>query len=181
MKRLPISLAVAAVAVFAVAATVAAAGPTPAPTPDQVRARDTIPTVLGLSHDAIMDLRQDGLTLTEIAERQDVDPQKLSDALVAQWSARIDARVANEALTVAEAATLKAQLTVQAKALLNNAELGGMQGAAVGAGPGAAGAARMGNGAHTGDGARMGNGARMGGAGAGSGSGTCDGTGPIAK
>lgn len=165
MKRLTISLTVAAFAILATVATVAAAGPAPTRAPDQVRARDTIPTVLGLSQAAVMDFRHDGLTLAQIAVRQKIDPQKLIDALVAQWGARIDVRVTNRALTTAEAATLKAQLAVQAKALVNQATPGGMRGAAVGAGRGAMGGARMGGGA--------GSGYR-----GGSGNGTCDGTGP---
>ena len=112
MKRLTISLAVAALAILAVVATVAAASP--APTRHRSRSRcgraTRSRTILGLSQAEVMELRQDGLTLAQIAERQKVDPQKLIDALVAQWSARIDARVANGAITTAEAATLKAQL-----------------------------------------------------------------------
>ena len=165
MKRLTISLTVAAFAILATVATVAAAGPTPMRAPDQIRAREAIPTVLGLSQAAVMDLRHDGLTLAQIAVRQKVDPQELIDALVAQWSTRLDVRVTNGALTTAEAATLKAQLAVQAKALVNQATPGGMRGAAVGAGRGAMGGAGMGAGA--------GSGYR-----GGSGSGTCDGTGP---
>lgn len=168
MKRLATSLTIAAFTILTAVATVSAASPTPTPAPDQVRARDTIPTIVGLSRAEITDLRQDGLTLAQIAERQGVDPQKLVDALVAQWNARIDQRVANGALTVAGATTLKAQLAVQAKAMVNQATPGGMRGSAVGAGPGAM------RGAGTGRGMGMGMGARAGG----SGSGICDGTGP---
>jgi hypothetical protein len=173
MKRLTISLAIAGLAVLAVVATVSAATPTPSPAPatDQVRARDTLPAILGLSQAQIMELRQDGLTLAQIAERQKVDPQKLIDALVAQWSERIDARVAYGALTADEAAALKTQLALQAKAMVNQAAPGGMRGAAVGAGPGSANGAGMGRGA--GMGAGVGQGFRAGG-----GTGTCDGTGP---
>ena len=99
MKRLSLALAGAALAILAVAATASAAGPTPSPAGDQLRTRDTIPAVLGLSQAELMDLRQDGLTLAQIAERQNVAPQKLIDALVAQWTLRIDARVQNGGLT----------------------------------------------------------------------------------
>lgn len=169
MKRLTISLTIAAFTILAVVATVSAASPAPTQAPDQVRARDTITTILGLSQAEVMDLRQDGLTLVQIAERQKVDPQKLIDALVAQWSARIDIRVSNSALSAAEATTLKTQLAVQAKAMVNQATLGGMRGAAVGAGRDAMGAAGMGRGSGMGHGAGMGNPG-------GTGSGTCDGT-----
>jgi hypothetical protein len=176
MKRLTISLAIAGLAALAVVATVSAASPTPPPTPatEQVRTRDTLPDVLGLSQAEIMDLRHDGLTLAQIAERQKIDPQVLVDTLVAQWSERIDARVANGALTADDAAALKTQLALQAKAMVNQAAAGGMRGAAVGAGPGAA--------ARGGSGAGMGRGAGVAGGGmgyrAGGGTGICDGTGP---
>jgi len=163
MKRLSLSLAGAALASLALAAAVSAAAPTPGTTGDQVRARDTVPAVLGLSWEEVAKLRQSGLTLGQIAERQSVDPQKLIDALVAQWSVRIEARVQNGALTGDEAASLKAQLTLRASAMVNQAPLGGMRGIAVGAGPA--------------------NGNRMGAGAAGanrtaSGTGSCDGTGP---
>lgn len=162
MRRLTISLAAAALVILAFVATVAAADPTPTPARDQVRAHDTVATILGLTQAQIQDLRQDGLTLAQIAERQKVDPQKLIDALVAQWTVRIDARVANGGLTAAEATTLKSQLELRAKAMVNQAPMGGMRGQAVGAGPGAMGGAGMGRN----------------GSGAGNGSGTCDGNGP---
>ncbi len=162
MKRLAIPLAVAALAILALAATVSAAGPR-TQARDQVQAQTTLTTILGLSQGEIVAMRQEGLTLAQIAERKNVDPQRLTDALVAQWTARIDARVANGALTAAQAAELKAQLAVRAKAMVNQATVGGMRGAAVGAGPGAA--APRGNGA----------GPR---AGRGSGNGVCDGSGP---
>ncbi len=115
-----------------------------------------------------MELRQQGLSLAQIAERQKVDPQKLIDALATQWSARIDARLAAGAITSDQAKTLKANVAVQAKAMVYQVTLGGMRGAAVGAGP---------NGATRGTGA---GGAGMAGTGrggmmraAGAGNGTC--------
>ena len=94
--------------------------------------------ILGLTQAAISDLRQDGLSLAQIAERQKVDPQKLVDALTKQWTARIDVRVQNGALTTAQATALKAQLATRAKDMVYRTTLGGMQGAAVGAGPASA-------------------------------------------
>ena len=174
MKRLTIALTIAAFAILAVVATVAAAGPTltPAPATDQVRTRDTMPAVLGLSQAEIMALRHDGLTLAQIAERQQVDPQVLVDGLVAQWSERIQARVAVGALTADEATALKTQLALKAKAMVNQATTGGMRGAAVGAGPNVNGTAGQGAGRGAGNGGGMGT------DGAGGGTGTCDGTGP---
>ena len=159
MKRLAISLAIAGLAVLVVVATVSAAGPR-SQAANGVGDRGTIAAILGLTQAQVMDLRQDGLTLAQIAERQKVDPQKLIDALVAQWTVRIDARVQNGALTTDEAAQLKTQLELQAKAMVNQATPGGMRGAAVGAGPGAMGGHGYG-----------------GGMGAGRGNGTCDGSG----
>jgi hypothetical protein len=167
MKRLSISLAIAAITVLTVVATVSAAGPMTRAR-DQVQSQTTLSTILGLTSAEVMELRHDGLSLAQIAERQNVDPQKLIDALVAQWSGRIDARVSYGALTTDEAAKLKEQLGLQAKAMVNQTTLGGMHGAAVGAGPGAPG---NGNGYGGGMGAGRG----------GHGHGICDGSGPGAS
>ena len=145
------------------AATVVAAGPTPTPSPATTQARDTVPAVLGLTQAQVQALRHDGLSLAQIADKQKVDPQRLVDALVARWTSRIDARVANGALTGDEATKLKAEVQTQARSMVNQVTLGGMQGAAVGAGP------RNGAGRGTGT---AGMGPR------GTGTGTCDGTGP---
>jgi hypothetical protein len=122
--------------------------------------------VLGLSQAQVQALRHDGLSLSQIAVKQKVDPQRLVDALVARWTSRIDVRVTNGALTADEATRLKAEVPTQARSLANKVTLGGMQGAAVGAG-------RQ-NRAAGGSGSRMGQGPR----GTGTGTGTCDGTGP---
>jgi len=138
-------------------ATVAAADPTPSPSATPVVRTGTVATVLGLSQAQVQDLRHDGLSLAQIATQQKVEVQKVIDALVARWHDRIEARVASGALTPAEAAKLQTQLTTQAQTMVSKTAPGGMQGAAVGAGP------RNGNG---------------GGAGNGNGTGACDGTGP---
>ena len=122
---------------------------------------DVVATILGLTNAQIQDLRHDGLSLAQIAVKQGVDPQKLVDALVAQWSGRIDYRVSTGALTAAEAATLKSQLAVRAKDMVDQTTLGGMHGAAVGAG------SSQGQGRGAGQGR------------AAAGSGTCDGMGPM--
>lgn len=166
MKKLPMAFGGAALAILALAATVAAASPSATPTagsPAQARERGadgTLTAILGLTQAQVMDLRQDGLSLAQIAERQKVDPQKLVDALAAQWTERIDARLALGAITSAQATDLKSQVQLRAKDMVYKTTTGGMRGVAVGAGPGAGG--------------RMGAGAR----GAGTGTGTCDGTGP---
>ncbi len=165
MKRLTISLTLGALAVLAIATAVFAAGPHMGANA-QGQAQTTLTEVLGLTHDEIADLRQDGMTLAQIATREGVDDQKLIDALKAQWSARIDARVAYGALTADQGTELKAQLETRAKDMVNQATVGGMRGAAVGAGPA--------NGAGNGYGNGNGNGAGRGG----HGNGACDGTGP---
>ena len=172
MKKITVILGGASLAILMLAGTVAAAGPSPSPSPTVVQARDreAIPLILGLTHDQVMDLRQDGSSLAQIAERQKVDPQKLVDALKVEWTERIDARVASGAITAARASQLKTQLDVQARAMVNKTTMGGMRGAAVGAGPGAG---HMGAGGA--GGGRMGAGAGSGGMGMGSGD--CGGTG----
>ena len=194
MKKLIGSLGVASLAVLALAATVAAAGPGsgqaaaqaqgqaqagtqsraqgPAPAETGTRARgqgasaggDVVATILGLTNAQVQDLRQSGLSLAQIAAKQGVDSQKLVDALVARWSTRIDSRVSTGALATAQATALKSQLALKAKDMVNKTTLGGMQGAAVGAGPGQG----------------QGRGAGQGRA-AGAGSGTCDGTGTMGR
>ena len=146
------------------AATVVAAGPTPSPSAATTQTRDTVPAILDLTQAQVQALRHDGLSLAQIAEKQQVDPQRLVDALVARWTSRIDVRVVNGALTADEATKLKAEVQTQAKSMVNQVALGGMQGAAVGAGPG--------SGAGRGSGVGGGPGPR------GTGTGTCDGTGP---
>ena len=136
----------------AVTAPAATSAPAIAPS----AANGTIAAILGLTDAQVMAYRQQGLSLAQIAARQNVDPQKLVDALVAQWSVRIDALLAAGAITSDQAKSLKANLAVQANAMVNQTTLGGMRGGAVGAGPngtmrGMAGAG-MGNGAMAGAG-----------------------------
>lgn len=172
MKRLTIALVVGALAVLAVATAVAAAGPR-TQAREQAQTQTTLTEILGLSNDQIAELRHDGMTLAQIAERQGVDEQELIDVLGAQWSVRINARVANGALTEDQAKALRTQVELKAKAMVNQATYGGMRGAAVGAGPSANGNASNGNGS----GYRAGNGSSNAVRG-GNGNGSCDGTGP---
>ena len=165
MNRQILGAAGAGLASLVFAATVAAAGPTPSPSTVATQTRDTVPAVLDLSQAQVKALRHDGLSLAQIAQQQKVDPRRLVDALAARWTSRIEARVANGALTADEAAKLEAQVQIQAKSMVDKVTLGGRQGAAVGAGPR--------NGAARGSGFGTGTGPR----GAGTGTGTCDGTG----
>ncbi len=178
-KQAIIAFGGASLAALVFAATVAAAGPNghgtvqgqpQAPTTSQAAqagagtgygygarevAADPAPTILRLSREEIAALRRSGLSLAAIAEKQGVDPQKLVDAYVSRWSARIDDRVATGALTATEATDLKSQLAARARDLTYKTTLGGMRGVAVGAGPAA-------------QGGRMGH----------HGAGACDGSGP---
>ncbi len=145
----------------ALAAGPASAGRTGGPTADNAG----IAAVLNLSWEQVQDLRQQGQSLAEIAAAQQVDPQRLVDALVARWTERIDVRVQNGALTAAQATELKSRLAARAQAYVDQTVPGGMAGAAVGAGP-------------RGAGAGMRSGVGPGPRGTGTGTGTCDGTGP---
>ncbi len=161
MKKLFLSLGSAALVLIVLAGGVLAAGPGATPAGDQVRDRDTIPTLLGLTQAEVMALRHDGLSLAQIAERQKIDPLKLVDALKTQWIERIDARVASGAITASTATTLKAQVDLRARDMVYKATSGGMRGVAVGAGPTGQGRGPAGS-----------NGVGSNGAG------TCDGSGP---
>jgi len=171
MKKLILMFGVASLTLLVVVGAVAAAGPRSGPAGGaQVRDRDALPEVLGLTQAQVMALRQDGLSLAQIAERQNVDPKELVDALVARWTERIEARVANGAITADRATELKNQVEVQAQNMVDKTTLGGMQGAAVGAGSQV--------GATDGTGIGAGRGRQGGGMGApGAGTGICDGSG----
>ncbi len=197
MRRLLIATGAAALLTIALVATVAAAGPqgrhgVAAQAAERAGTQsDVVADILGLSRDAIDDLRHDGLSLAQIAEQRKVDPQKLVDALVAEWTARIEARVTAGAISTEQATALKEQLETRARDMVYRTTLGGMRGAAVGAGPdnapgagngqalrdgsGAGRAAGAGRGAGNGAGPADGTGTR--GANRGGGNGTCDGAG----
>jgi hypothetical protein len=162
MRRIHLAIGGATLLAAVFAATVAAAEPTPSPSPSS-EAGTTLTEVLGLTQAEIAGMRQDGLSLADIAEKQDVDPDRLVNALVARWTERIAFRATNGALTADEATALRAQLETRARDLVQRTTLGGMQGAAVGAGRAGAGGAGLG----------MGQGPR----GSGAGTGICDGTG----
>ena len=139
MRRILIATGAAALIALMAVASVAAAGPAGRAGAPAVGARtDVVAPILKLTQAQVQELRQDGLSLAQIAERQKVAPQKLIDALVAQWTARIEARVQAGALTADQATTLRTQLATRAKDMVYRTTLGGMQGAAVGAGPNAA-------------------------------------------
>ena len=139
MKSIALPLAGAGLVLLLTVGAVAAATPAPVtPAPVAVPApatTGTVAAILGLTDAQVMAFRQQGLSLAQIAAQQKVDPQKLIDALAAQWSVRIDARLATGAITADQAKTLKTNVAVQAKAMVYQATMGGIRGAAVGAGP----------------------------------------------
>lgn len=170
MKKLILSLSGASIAILMLVGAVAAVGPRSGPVGDQAQVRDQVPAILGLTEAQVMEYRQDGLSLAQIAERQNVDPQKLVETLKLQYTERIEARVANGAITADRATELRSQIEVQAKNMVYKTTIGGMQGAAVGAGPGVG---AMGGARADASGGRMGAGPGAGG----TGTGICDGTG----
>ncbi len=152
----------------------------PAITPAPAATTGTVAAILGLTDAQVMAFRQQGLSLAQIAQQQKVDPQTLIDALAATWTIRIDARVAAGALTADQAKALKDNVVAQATAMVEQTALGGMRGAAVGAGPngtnrgmGAGAGMGRGNGAANGTAGAGRGGMMRGGNGAGAGTGTC--------
>lgn len=177
MRTTILSLGGATMATLLLVGVAVAAGPHSGPAGDQVRDRDrdTLPVILGLTQDQIREQRQDGLTLAQIAQRQNVNPQKLIDALQARWTERIAWRLDTDAITAERAAELRAQVETQARNMVYKTTLGGMQGIAVGAGPQAGPMNGTGTGAGTGNGYGP-QGAAPGARG--QGDGICDGSGP---
>ncbi|MEW5992237.1 MAG: hypothetical protein AB1736_12945 [Chloroflexota bacterium] len=167
MKRMIMATGIAALALVALVGTALAAGPNGAGgygagDRERLRDTDTLTEVLGLSHEEVMDFRQDGLSLAQIAERQGVDADTLAARLTEQARERIAARVENGALTPDEAAQLQAQLEEQVQARIADPAAGGLGGMlGAGYGPGA------GRGPGTGEAGPYG-----------SGTGDCDGSGP---
>jgi hypothetical protein len=155
MKKIIAALGGGLLGSLLLVATVAAADPTSTPSPSAATARGVVvANVLGLTQAQVQAFRRDGLSLAQIAAKQKVEVQKVIDALVARWRERIADRLANGAITPAQAATLQSQLTTQAQTMVNKTTLGGMQGTAVGAGRANGGGNGSGNGACDGTGSR---------------------------
>jgi len=154
-RRLTLAGGLAALGALALAATVAAAGPRSGQAAGGAAAE-----ALGLTREQLIELRQEGLSVAQIAEQQGVTAESVVNALVARWTLRIQERVQNGGLSEEEASALTEQLRERAQAMVQETEATGMQGAAVGAGAGVAGG--------------VGPGPR----GTGDGTGECDGSGP---
>ena len=69
--------------------------------------------------DALKAALDDDQTLAQIAESNGVEPQTVIDALVAEMSAEIDAKVASGAITGDRAATIRARLTEEINEFVN--------------------------------------------------------------
>lgn len=72
---------------------------------------DAVAEALGITEDELHDAIEDGQTIAEVADANGVDVQTVIDALVAEATARIDAKVADGDLTQEQADELKAELT----------------------------------------------------------------------
>lgn len=140
-RKLIVSLGGASLLALAAVAGVSAAGPNGGTMAGPVGAANggahAVAGVLNLTQAQIAELRASGLSIAQIAERQGIDVQTVIDALGAQWTERIQVRVDNGALTDEQAAALEAQVQARVEAMVNDTATGGMQGAAVGAGPAA--------------------------------------------
>ena len=69
--------------------------------------------------DALKAALDDDQTLAQIAESNDIEPQTVIDALVAEMSAEVDAKVASGAITEERAATIRARLTEEINEFVN--------------------------------------------------------------
>jgi hypothetical protein len=74
---------------------------------------------IGISVDELRDALADGSSIAEVAEANDVDPQTVIDALVADANERIDEAVANGRITEDEAAERRAELAERVADLVN--------------------------------------------------------------
>jgi uncharacterized protein YidB (DUF937 family) len=76
---------------------------------------------IGVTTDELKTALQGGQSIADVAEANGVDVQKVIDTLVADATARIDAKVASGDLTAERAATMKENLTERITALVNHA------------------------------------------------------------
>jgi hypothetical protein len=74
---------------------------------------------IGIEEDALREALQNDQTIAQVAQANNVDPQTVVDALVADVSARIDQKVADGDLTQEEADERKAELPEKMTAIVN--------------------------------------------------------------
>jgi hypothetical protein len=91
---------------------------------------DAAAQALNLSADALREQLRDGKTLAQVAQDQNVDVQKVIDAMVADATARIDQKVQEGDLSADEANERKAELKDRITGLVNEGprERGGERG-----------------------------------------------------
>ena len=78
--------------------------------PGRLAMSETVSELLGLDNDEIRDQLREGTSLADIATANDVDPQTLVDALVAEAQERVDEAVANGRIDEADVAEKTADL-----------------------------------------------------------------------
>lgn len=78
--------------------------------PGRLAMSETVSELLGLDNGEIRDQLRDGASLADIATANDVDPQTLVDALVAEAQERVDEAVANGRIDEADVAEKTADL-----------------------------------------------------------------------
>lgn len=89
---------------------------------------ETAAEVIGISADDLRTALQDGSSVAEVAEANNVDVQKVIDALVADATARIDQAVANGRIDSARADEMKANLVERITAHVNGEDPGPPEG-----------------------------------------------------
>jgi hypothetical protein len=87
--------------------------------PGRGRHLEAAAAAIGIEEDALREGLQNDQTMAEVAQANNVDPQTVVDALVADVSARIDEKVAEGELTQEEADERKAELPERMTALVN--------------------------------------------------------------
>lgn len=78
--------------------------------PGRLAMSETVSELLGLDNGEIRDQLRDGASLADIATANDIDPQALVDALVAEAQVRVDEAVANGRVDEADVAEKTADL-----------------------------------------------------------------------
>jgi hypothetical protein len=96
--------------------------------PGHVVARHSLSTAaeaIGITEDELRDALRDGRTIAEVAEANDVEPQAVIDALVAEATERLDDAVADGRIDEADADERRAELTERITELVNEGTLPG--------------------------------------------------------
>lgn len=82
-------------------------------------AAETAAEVIGIEPDALREQLESGASIAEVAEANDVDPQTVVDALVADMNERIEQGLEDGRLTEEEAAEKQADAAERAEELVN--------------------------------------------------------------